>query len=111
MPRVLPHRELLFKRIKRRIKLTKKLQEHPSGRPVGFRDEEFLVDLPSEELAENMQRSRNIQEVSFESEAYDIYADNDSSVEGGETEEQRPLSLGKLPTLKLIVDEEEDPEE
>lgn len=47
LPRILPFRELLFKRIKRRIKLKKKLQEHPSGRPSCSKDEQYLVELPS----------------------------------------------------------------
>lgn len=112
MPRVVPQRALLYKRIKRRIKLRKKLQDCQNpGKPNKTNDEQYLVELPSAELAEHLHRSRNLEEISFESEAYDVYRGNESDDGGKEAEEKRPAIYDKLPTLRLLNEEDCEGEE
>jgi hypothetical protein len=63
---VLPFRKLLFKRIKRRIKLRKKLEDHPSEPKTAVdRDDEFLGDLEIHDLSDQ-RLSHDKQDMSFE---------------------------------------------
>jgi hypothetical protein len=62
---VLPYRELIFKRIKRRIKLRKKLQEHPSvPKTATDPNEQYLVNIESHDLNDH-RLSNERQDASF----------------------------------------------
>lgn len=65
--------------------------------------DQFLMEMSSGELADELHRSQNLEEISFETEPYDIYAETTPYVE-----EPVDTAAVKIPAFKLLVEEDED---